>query len=82
MPTVPADEGYARKKLIERFEADANAPELYLAISGDDHDLSRHDYRPSQNRKHAKFPTRFCCGCSRRYEATRYEGSTENANRR
>lgn len=48
---VLADARYARKKLIERFEADPDAPQLYLAISATDHDLRRYDYRPPQNRK-------------------------------
>ena len=49
--TVLADGGYVRKRLIERFEADADAPELYLAISATDHDIRRYDYRPPREQK-------------------------------
>ena len=49
--TVLADAGYVRKKLIERFVADPQAPELYLAISAADHDIRRYDYRPLQRQK-------------------------------
>jgi transposase len=50
-PTVVlADAGYVRTKLIERFEADPARPELFLAITGDDHDLRRYDYRPPKRR--------------------------------
>ena len=45
-----ADAGYVRKKLIKRFNANPDGPELYLAISGDDHDLRRYDYRPPKKR--------------------------------
>ena len=38
-------------QLIERFEADADAPELYLAISATDHDIRRYDYRPPREQK-------------------------------
>lgn len=52
--TVLADAGYVRKKLIERFAADPDAPELYLAISAMDHDIRRYDYRPPQHQKKRK----------------------------
>lgn len=52
--TVLADAGYARKKLIERFESDPEKPELYVAISSADHDERRYDYRPQQKRKKRK----------------------------
>ncbi|WP_018527339.1 transposase [Alkalispirochaeta alkalica] len=48
--TVLADAGYVRKKLIMRFDSDPEAPELYLAITGDDHDLRRYDYRPPKKK--------------------------------
>jgi transposase len=51
---VLADAGYVRKKLIERFEADPQAPQLYLAISAADHDIRRYDYRPPQKQKKRK----------------------------
>lgn len=55
VPTaVLADAGYARKKLIERFARDPEKPELYVAISSDDHDLRRYDYRPEKTRKKRK----------------------------
>ena len=55
--TVLADAGYARKKLITRFDSDPDAPELYLAVTGDDHDLRRYDYRPpKRNTKVVKDP--------------------------
>jgi transposase len=48
--TALSDAGYVRTRLIERFEANPDAPELYLAITGDDHDLRRYDYRPPKKR--------------------------------
>jgi transposase len=48
--TVLADAGYVRKRLITRFESNPDAPELYLAITGDDHDLRGYDYRPPKKK--------------------------------
>ncbi|TVQ21057.1 MAG: IS5/IS1182 family transposase [Spirochaetaceae bacterium] len=44
--TVLADGGYVSTEVIKRFESQDDAPELYLAISADDHDIRRYDYRP------------------------------------
>jgi transposase len=54
---VLADAGYVRTRLIERFEADPERPELFLSITGDDHDLLRYDYRsPKKRTKDVKSP--------------------------
>lgn len=52
--TVLADAGYVRKRLIERFENDPQAPELYLAISATDHDIRRYEFRPPKKEKKRK----------------------------
>ncbi|TVQ37779.1 MAG: IS1182 family transposase, partial [Spirochaetaceae bacterium] len=48
---VLADAGYARARLIGRFEADLRAPQLLLAITADDHDMRRYDYRPGTTKR-------------------------------
>jgi len=43
---VLADGGYVSTDVIRRFASRDDGPELYLAISADDHDIRRYDYRP------------------------------------